>query len=496
MKKYRLKISILLAAITLALTGCTGSFDDVNTDPDRPSATLVPSTNILAYCLRYSTDNMFDEWFDLNESAGFSGQIAKWMYTEEGYYNFRPNVNTTSWNVCNYTASNLQAILNKETVGSNMWAAATIFQCQIYQVMSDRWGNIPYTDALKLDSGTTKPKYDKQSYIYPNLLKRLKTAVEALNVDGDALGGGDVLLGGDITKWKKYGNSLRLRIAARIANIDPADAKATFEEILGNPAKYPILENNSDNVMFTWNNEYPEPYADYYQTRPNEYGVSKLMVETLKSYGDPRLSVYAKPTTAWTNASDADKDTIAKYAGYQNGQAAYANVASYSGIGTRFMSTSSLTGFSPWLRSCETYFAIAYAASKGWNVGMTQESAYNKGVTLSLTENGFADSDVATYLDGKAKYDGSQEQLFIQWWISVFKNSMEAWSLFRMSGYPAGNVIAPDSYYPGHNTPPMCYGYPDTERNLNTDNCKVESAAEVDYFWGKQMWWDVRTGLK
>src|SRR5574344_966974 len=87
-------------------------------------------------------------------------------------------------------------------------------------------------------------------------------------------------------------------------------------------------------------------------------------------------------------------------------------------------------------------------------------------------------------------------QLFSQWWISVFKNEMEAWSLFRMSGYPAGNVIAPNSCYVGHNTPPMCYGYPDSERNLNQTNCAAESAAEVDYFWGKQMWWDVRTGLK
>lgn len=493
MKKYILKISLLLATAMFAFSGCTSSFDDVNTDPDRPSAALVPSTNILAYCLRYSTDNMFDEWFDLNESAGFSGQVAKWMYTEEGYYNFRPAVNTASWNVCFYTVSNLQAILDKETEGSNMWAAATIFQCQMYQVISDRWGNVPYSDALKLESGNTKPAYDKQSTIYPDLLKRLKTAVEALTTDGEALGSGDVLLGGDITKWKKYGNSLRLRIAARIANIDPTEAKATFEEILGNPDKYPILSSNDDNVFFEWKNEYPEPYADYYQTRPNEYGISKLMVETLKSLDDPRLSIYAKPTANWTNATAEGRDTITKYAGYQNGQESSANVSSYSGIGERFMSTKSLTGFSPWMRSCETYFAIAYAASKGWSVGMTQEAAYDKAVTLSLEENGCNATD---YLAGKAKYDGTQEQLFTQWWISVFKNSMEAWSLFRMSGYPTGNVIAPSSYYPGHNTPPMCYGYPDNERNLNTENCAAEAATEKDYFWGKQMWWDTRTGLK
>lgn len=498
MKTYKYKISILLIAVVLMITGCTSSFDEVNTDPDNPSAQLVPATNILAYCLRYSSDNMFDEWFDLNESCGFSGQIAKWMYTDEGYYSFRPTTNTSSWNVCYYTVSNLQSIINKSTEGSNMWAAATIFQCQIYQVITDRWGNVPYANALKLADGVTKPTYDKQSVIYPDLLKRLKVAVEALGTNDDALGNGDVLLNGDITAWKKYGNSLRLRIAARIANIDPNDAKSTFEEILGNPSKYPVLASNDDNVFFQWNNEYPEPYSDYFLTRPNEYGVSKLMVETLKGTNDPRLSVYAKPTTNWIALSPAEQiaqiDT--KYAGYQNGLEAAAAVAAYSGIGTRFMAVNSLTGFSPWMRSCETYFAIAYAASKGWSVGMTQKAAYEKGVKLSLEENGFDESNISTFLANGGKYDGTQAQLFTQWWVSVFKNGMEAWSLFRMSGYPSGNLIAPDSYWTGHNTPPMCYGYPDTERNLNKENCAPEAAAEKDYFWGKQMWWDTRTGLK
>lgn len=479
-------------AIVLMITSCTSSFDQVNTDPDNPSAKLVPTTNVLAYCLRYSSDNMFDSWFDLNESDGFSGQIAKWMYNDEGYYSFRPTVNTQSWNVCYYTVSNLQSIINKSTEGSNMWAVATIYQCQIFQVISDRWGNVPYSDALKLADGVTKPSYDKQSDIYPDLLKRLKTAVTALDATGDKLGDGDVLLNGNITAWKKYGNSLRLRIAARIANVDPSDAKSTFEEILGNPTTYPVLGSNTDNVFFQWNNEYPEPYADYFLTRPNEYGVSKLMIETLKGANDPRLPVYAKPTTNYTNGVSG----ASQYAGYQNGLEAAASVAAYSGIGTRFMSVNSLTGFSPWLRSCETYFAISYAASKGWNVGLTQQAAYEKAVTLSIVENGASASDAADFLANAGKYDGTQAQLFTQWWISVFKNGMEAWSLFRMSGYPAGNVIAPDSYFPGHNTPPMCYGYPDTERNLNSKNCAVEAAAESDYFWGKKMWWDTRTGLK
>ena len=284
---------IALTAIAVMAAACTSSFEAVNTDPDNPNADLVPSTNTLAFCERYASDNLFDEWFDLNESCGFSGQIAKWMYTEEGYYDFRPNVNNSSWNVCYRTAANLQAIIDKEEEGSNMWAAATIFQCQIYQIACDRWGNIPYSEACKLAEGIAQPKYDKQSDIYPDLLARLKAAVEALDEDGDSLGAGDVFLGGDISAWKKYGNALRLRIAARIANVDATDAQAVFSAIAANG----IPESNADNCFFeAWGNEYGEPWADYYQTRKLEYGISKLMVETLQGLSDPRLPVYAEPT--------------------------------------------------------------------------------------------------------------------------------------------------------------------------------------------------------
>ena len=485
------KASLWLAATAFVLAGCTKTFDEVNTDPDRPTAEQVPSTNTLAYCERYATDNMFDEWFDLNESAGFSGQIAKWQYTDEGFYNFRPSVNNSSWNVAYYTISNLQAIIDKEVEGSNMWAAATIFQSLIYQIASDRWGNIPYSQALLLVDGVTKPAYDQQSTIYPDLLRKLKSAVQALGTQDDEIGVGDIIFGGDTDAWKKFGNSLRLRIAARIANVDATTSKSVFEEIMGNPASYPVIDSNADNAFFIWNNEYPEPYADYYQTRPYEYGVSELMVNNLKNANDPRLPVYCRQTVNFLSGVPGAEE----YAGYQNGLEAYANVSAYSAIGERFMASASLSGFSPWFRAAETYFAVAYAASKGWNVGMTQQEAYEEAVALSLEENEIDDDDIAAFLADGGKYDGTQEQLFTQWWVSLFKNGQEAWSIFRMSGYPSGNVVAPDSYFAGHNTPPMCYGYPDNERNLNAENCSAEAAKESDYFWGKQMWWDVRTGL-
>lgn len=489
MKKYILNYYLLFFLGVFTFTGCTSTFDEVNTDPDRPSEEIVPSTNILAYALRYASDNMFDEWFDLNESCGFAGQVSKLSYPEEGYYLFRPTVNNSSWSIAYAITSNLQSIINKSEVENtpNMKAVAQIFQAQIFQIITDRWRDAPYTEACKFSEGIIQPKYDKQEDIYPALLKTLKAAADALDEDGDEIGAGDALFKGSIVAWKRYCNSLRLRLAVRIAKVSPAIAKSTVEEIMGNPAKYPIIETNAQSAMFMWGKEYPEPWADYYRSRPNEYGISELMVNTLKAYNDPRLAVYAEPTPKSVEAGGKE------YIGYPNGLEAYASVSEVSKIGPRFMQN--LSGFTPWFRACESYFYIAEAAKQGFNVGMTAEAAYTKAVTLSLQENEIADAEITTYLAGFAQYDGSDEQLYNQLWIALFKQGMEAWTTFRRSGYPAGNRIAPDSHYPGHNTPPFCYSYPDTESNLNKANCAEASASIVDYFWGRQCYWDTRTNV-
>lgn len=476
MKTNQYGLTVLLVAGSLGWAGCTSSFDEVNTDPDRPKA--VDATNLLAHCLRDASDNLFDEWFDLNESSGFAGQVSKLTYTEEGYYNFRPNVNNTSWAINYLLVSNLKDIIDMSEVAGkpNMKAVATIFQSQIFHLATDRWRDIPYSEAAQLET-IKKPRYDKQEDIYPSLLAKLKTAADLLDENGDALGNGDVLFNGDINLWKRYCNSLRLRLAIRISSVSPELARQTFDEILSNPAKYPLIEANTQNAFFHWGNEYPEPWADYYREREDEYGVSNTLVNKLSQYADPRLNIYAEP-----NANG-------QYVGYPNGLKAFATVSNYSKIGKRFMRD--LAGFTPWFRASETYFTLAEAAKLGFNSGgETAESAYNKAVRFSMEENGVEDMAIADYLAaGPGKYNGMDEQLYDQWWISLFKQGMEAWSIYRRTGFPSTNRIAPDSYYTGHYCPPLRYSYPDTEANLNSANYQEASVSIVDNFWGKPMWW-------
>ena len=148
------------------------------------------------------------------------------------------------------------------------------------------------------------------------------------------------------------------------------------------------------------------------------------------------------------------------------------------------------------MRYAEVMFDVAEAAVKGYNVGMTAEEAYNAGVIGSMIENGVEQADIDAYMAAAGKFDGTLEQIYWQEWIALYKQGMEAWSLFRRTGVPTTHYIAPGTTYTGHNTPPFRYPYPNNESTLNGGNSKAFVDEVVDDFWGKQMWWDTRTGVQ
>ncbi len=491
----KIKTYLLIPFLALYFAGCTGSFETINTDPDGAINEEVPVTNNLAFVIRYASENLFDDWFDLNESCGFGGHISKMQYTSEGYYQFRTSVNSNSWYYIYLTLSNIDNVITKAQAAenSNMENVGKVLKAQIFQIATDRWRDIPFTEAGKITEGILKPQYDKQEDIYPALLTMLKEAADGFADDNSGeLGDGDIMYDDDIKKaegeivlWQRYCNSLRLRLAMRISSVDATLAKSTVEEILGDPTRYPVIETNDQNAFFNWpSGAYQEPWAAYYLTRPSEFGVSDVMINQLKNTSDPRLSVYAVPATA-----------TGEYNGYGIGNTVSAVVSQYSRIGERFMNRDGASGFTPYFRSAETYFDIAEAALLGWNTGgITAETAYTKAVTLSLEENSVAQADITTYLAGAGKYNGTKNQVYLQLWIALFKQGMEAWSTYRRTGVPA-LYIAPGSVYPNHNVPPMRYAYPQTELDLNTANVTPYAAEIVDNFWGKQMWWDTRTDV-
>ncbi len=505
MKKLFKSISVVLGTTALLiLSGCTSKFEEINTDPDA-LAEGVP-TNQLGYVLRYTAA----QYGALDATEAWAGYIVAIQYTDNYQYLSSNNTYGNKFACCYRCMEQLNDILSQteekaDEVRSIRWAVR-IWQQFLWLWTTDQFGPIPYTEACKLEEDIAEPKYDSQDVIYAGILADLKTIADemASQSASGSIGDGDFLFGGDVTLWRKFCNSLRLRAAMRIVEVNESLAKSTIEEIGGNLSTYPVLDSSDDNAYFYWTGSSPyyEPYYDNFRTR-DDHGMSDIFVDYLVENNDPRISSVAKSVqenAGYVPGEDEDENTKT-YVGYYNGAIGQpSNLNAVSRIGTMYRENGA--GFTPFLKSCENYFILAEAALRGWNVSLSAQNAYETAVQLSMDDNNISDADAAAYMEDFGAYQGTLEQIYMEEWVALFKNNVEAWSLYRRTGYPT--LIPESGNYPGencaygvgvHNDVPFRMPYPENEFNYNTANVNAASANIVDYTWGEQMWWDTRTGV-
>jgi hypothetical protein len=485
MKKHHIITAFVLGLMILPFS-CTKDFEEINTDPNNPVD--APSINIMANVIRYFTQTHFDAWGDMNEPSSYANHLGKIQYIDEAAYRFREGVVNNLWFYTYVNINDLDIVIEKESQAGgnpNYKAMAMTFRAYIYHMATDRWGDIPYTEAAKGREGNTTPSYDTQESVYMALLAQLKEANSLYStLPAHAIGPNDVLFGGNMMRWKRFTNSLRLRVATRMSNIAPNVARTHIEEILGAQGTYPIMTANADNAYLRWQSS--SPYRDPWQSdtdNRDDHGVCNIIIDIMKEHNDPRLPVYAKPATS-------DGQFRGVISGAIDGTFVLADI---SRIGTIFRNVPD--GFSPIMRAAEVHFMIAEAAFRGWNTGgVTAKQAYESGVQASLTEYGLTTYDTYIAQPGVA-WNNDIKQIHLQKWLSLFKNGNEAWAETRRTDVPLLGHAPASSFAGQHNRPPFRYPYPVNEVNLNSDNVIPMLQGVVNHMWGKKMWWDTRTGV-
>jgi hypothetical protein len=491
MKKISIVQLFSMAGITLMMvSGCTKKFNSINVNPN--AATVVPATNVLARGIINSASVLFSERLDIYYTGSYAGQTAG---TGLGDYEYRVDINNSMWTSMYAAMTDLvdAADIAKNEANTNLYAAALTLKAYDAQKTTDMWGSIPYTEAFHLqDSSILYPKYDNQQTVYTAILAELKEAADIFKAGTGALGVGDLIFKGDVTKWQKFCNSLRLRVAIRMSLVDPTTAKSVIAEVLGDPTSYPVMVDNSDNA-YLW---FPgiSPDIEYWYQRlgtttglyTDQYRMNDVLITALKGNNDPRLPVYAR------------LNNNGKYGGYKFGLTQSSdtlnNGNNTSGIGARFANDPA--GFSPFMNCSEVSFIEAEAYQRGLVTG-DAEAAYKNAITLSCTENGIAAGSIATFLtQPEVAWNGGTttnlQKIYLQKWISLFKQEEEAWSEARRTDVPLMTNIAV-SYQASHNRPPFRLAYPDEEKSLNSNF--PSDVVETDIFWGTQVWWDTRTGV-
>lgn len=355
---------------------------------------------------------------------------------------------------------------------ANQIATSRILKAYALWTITDRWGDIPYSEALQ--GLPTPPKYDTQEAIYADLIKELKEAVDQF--DGGQPMGGDIVYGGNIAKWKKFANSVRAEIALRMSKVYPNSgglAATEYASAIGHSAG--TITTNDDNFVITYTAAYQNPwYATYVVSGRVDDAISNTMTDALSSYSDPRIADFGTSPEGFPYGLDRP-NAIAVPEGY--------------GLILKGKSISASEGMVV-LNAATVLFSRAEAAERGW-IAENATTLYNQAVTTSLAQWGH-ESSASAYLGQSTVGYGTTdhlEKIGTQKWIAIYPNGLQAWSEWRRTGFPE---LTPTSYHVNDSGEiPRRYVYGSGEYGNNNANVK-EAAARMTGgdTQDSRMWWD------
>ncbi len=471
-------VSIILVAFTLS--SCSDQLDDINKNPNATETPLAPF--LLTGSLKHGADLYWGSNSSFNSSLLFVQHWAKIQYTEPDRYQFA-NTDaemTTLWNTGYATLiTDLNTILAfpDAQANANYKGVALALRSWTFLLLADAYGDVPYKQAGQ----TVTPAYDTQKDVYLGILNDLAQAQTLLDASKNAITG-DIVYKADITKWKKFVNSLRLRIALRIADREADLAKQTIAAVVADPAG--LISNNNETFRFTYiSSPQQNPAAAWFETR-DDYRISKTIVDKLYDLSDPRLPIYAQLP------SDASvQNYVGAANGLSNSDANNQGFAKTSKPGAYFLKSESPAVI---FSDAEVSFGLSEAVARGYISG-NAEDYYKKAITASFTQFGITDPTViSTYLNQTSvKFDAANYKKSIgeQKWIAFFGQGLDAFAEWRRLDYPeleAGNATVLDGKIPSR------FFYPGTEQSLNGKSYKAAVANQGNDLLTTKLWFDVK----
>lgn len=473
------------------LSSCEKSLEEVNVNPNVPLE--VTPDLLLPNVIRQTVNETMGENWSIGNIV--VQHTAKIQFVNEDRYGW--GVRDGMWNTFYSSLRDVNNILiiSREKEQKNYEAVGLILKSWMFAMLTDLYGNVPYSEAIMAKEGNYFPVYDSQEAIYAGILADLKTANEIIGTSNEAVSG-DILYGGKIANWKKFANSLRLRYLMRIS--DRKDVSAEMKQIIENPSTSPVFGSNADNAQLSYIKVFPNQFP-LHTTRVgsfDEFRLSKHLGDTLLWLNDPRIKVFSRPTASTEKLDEAQQ----LFAGVPNGLDDV-TALTYNG-GAQFISRvgkvfyeDAITdiGISVAKGNIMTYaelqFILAEAARKSLITGNAQ-TYYEEGIKAGFSM--FAAELPAEYLSSpNVAYnnDNALEQIGLQKWIAFFFNGMEAWIDWRRTGIPS---ITPGPANLNNNKVPVRYVYPLSEQSLNEDNRKNAVEVQGPDDLNTRVWWDVK----
>ena len=549
-------ITIILMACTLFFASCSDEYmENMNTDPSK-AATIDPNAQLTTAQLQTYGDLSMMEIYR-NYHYAFTQQLMGcWNTTNYGGRHTLDNNEMSRIWTSFYTQS-LKNIIDaqyrtaEDAEKVNINSVLRIYRVYLMSIITDTYGDAPFSEAgLGFLEGKFNPKYDKQEDIYNAFFLELEDAVNKIDPTKDKVTG-DLIYAGDVTKWQQLANSLRLRFAMRISNVNPTKAQTEFENALAANGGV-ITDASSDalikymTIAFSFGQE---AYSDYrgnslsqllFGNDPanNPSYLCSTFFNQLYNSGDPRTFKISRcyydglmSATSPDNRVDITQEMIDKgiafsprdpgaYSwepwptGYDSDICAELAVNNPSVTATMArevepkLANNFLKSDNPGvvMTSAEVKFLMAEATVKKWNVGSAlAEDLYKQGVRAAmdfLTDNygctATTDAEFDAFIQGRGTFGHTDNQkleaINTQAWILHFTNPAECWANVRRSGYPKLKSPAEygfGQYLTGGTEIPvrLCYPVLESSYNKKSYNEAIERMGGTDN-WHSLLWWD------
>lgn len=480
-------VLVVLVVTCILLTGCHDNLASINTNPNAP--TSVPTSNLLTNAQR----ELVTEVIGMDAEA----QKPRWAIQYMQYWSNTLYTSTTRYEQVEEDwrgfyeggLADLQEIIRLNTnettsaevsqYGSNgnQIAVAKILQVWAFQNITDIWGDIPYSDALK-GRENFSPAYDPQEAVYNGLVDQLDDALSSID-EGEAGPDGDLIFEGDMGMWRLFANSLKLRIGMRMSEVEPATAEATVRDAVSDGVIGSVDESVTFPYLRSSPNFNPWYHEAYVEGGSWNLALTNTAIGKLKEYDDPRTNTYAAPS---------EKD--GEYVGIPHGVTS-AIASSYANSEVSFQTEKVYNSPGRILSCSEVLLLQAEAAQRGWIDG-DPEALYEAGVRASMAEWDVTDDEaIAEYLASDlVAYDPNnfKKKIGNQLWFALYTQPLESWANWRRLDYP---VLEPaPNAFRGRDIPHR-RGYPASESELNRTNYEAAVARQGPDNLSTRMWWDV-----
>ncbi len=479
MNSYKKVMVVLLLAATTFTSSCTKDFESINTDPNRIDA-ISPGTLLNPIIYNVAGFNMLqadDITFDFMQVA------LNFPSPTGGLHRFdvQENIGNGTWNTYYRWLNNVKEMYNAAVKSNdpNYQAIAITLNAWIYANLTDCFGDVPMTEAVKGDEGVLRPKFDTQKEVYTALLSSLETANTLYVTTKPMIFGTDILYGNNITKWKRFTNSLRMRLLLRVSKKVEMNAWAQLRTIIDNPTANPVFTSNDDGAVLKLTGITPlvSPWG-----RPIDFttfrAAGKFFIDSLNEMSDPRRDKWLSQARA------SNGTTLIGYRGIPSGYTGSENQFAFipSNLNQALVTGAHIIPIMPYAEvelikaEVEHYFNNTGAA----------KVAYEKGVKASVEQWG-AVLPTTYFTNTAAAYNGTLSRIMLQKYYALFFVGYQQWFEYRRTGLPALPVA--DGMLNNKQVPSRFF-YPIPVRTNNPQNYqKAVENMGADLITTK-VWWE------